>query len=82
VRREVFESTTGVPKTHDCEALLTALLGLEPLWSPWKNALARLSDYAVRLRYPGVYATKSEAKQAMKDCKAIRKEVRHSLGLR
>ena len=43
--------------------------------------LARLSDYAVRLRYPGATSTKAEARQAVKDAKAVRKEVRLSLGL-
>src|SRR5947208_13792803 len=63
LKARLEEAGQHVPKTHDCEALLNALLGLQPLWAPWKNALARLSDYAVRLRYPGIYATKSEAKQ-------------------
>jgi HEPN domain-containing protein len=82
LKARLEEACLHVPKTHDCGVLLNALLALEPLWAPWMSTLARLSDYAVRLRYPGVYATKSEAKQAVKDCKAIRTEVRHSLGLR
>ena len=82
LKARLEEAGRNVPKTHDCEALLSDLLPLEPLWAPWKSTLARLSDYAVRLRYPGLSSTKAEAKQAVKDCRAIRKQVRFSLGLR
>jgi len=82
LKARLEEAGRHVPKTHDCEALLNDLLSLEPLWAPWKGTLARLSDYAVRLRYPGFSATKAEAKRAVKDCRGIRKEVRLSLGFR
>lgn len=45
------------------------------------EAGARLSDYAVRLRYPGITATRAEAKRAVRDCRAVRGEIRLSLGL-
>jgi len=81
LKARLEEAGRRVPRTHDCEALLNDLLSLEPLWAPWKNTLARLSDYAVRLRYPGITATKAEAKRAVRDCTAVRTEVRLSLGL-
>ena len=81
LKARLEEAGRHVPRTHDCEALLNDLLSLEPLWAPWKKTLARLSDYAVRLRYPGVTATTAEARRAIKDSKAVRKEARLSLGL-
>jgi HEPN domain-containing protein len=82
LKARLEEAGQAVPRTHDCEALLNLVVSVEPLWSPWKGVLSRLSDYAVRLRYPGLSATKAEARRAVKDCKAIRREVRRSLGLR
>ena len=81
LKARLEEAGRHVPRTHDCEALLNDLLPLEPLWAPWKKTLARLSDYAVRLRYPGISATKAEARRAVRDARAVRREVRLSLGL-
>lgn len=69
------------PKTHDLKKLLTMLIPLEPLWSALSKACASLSDYAVEMRYPGDTATAKQAREAVKDAKAIREEVRASLGL-
>ena len=81
LKARLEEAGRHVPRTHDCEALLNDLLPIEPLWAPWRSTMLRLSDFAVRVRYPGVSATKAEAKRAVNDCKAIRKEIRLSLGL-
>lgn len=69
------------PKTHDLKKLLAMLIPLEPLWSALSKACASLSDYAVEMRYPGDTATAKQAREAVKDAKAIREEVRASLGL-
>ena len=69
------------PKTHDLEKLLTLALSAEPLWSSLRACLKRLTDYAVDFRYPGNEAGKQDAKAALTDCKAFRKEARLSLGL-
>lgn len=82
LKARLEEAARHVPKTHDCAALLSDLLTLEPLWAHWRTTMARLADYAVRLRYPGVSATRAEARRALKDAKAIRQDVRMSLGLR
>ena len=83
---KVFQSPSlrggnGFPKTHDLVALLNLLLPIEPLWNPFLPAAQLLTDYAVDFRYPGDSATLAEARQCLKDCKAIRREVRVSLGL-
>ncbi len=69
------------PKTHDLERLLALVTNIEPLWSSLRLRLKRLTDYAVDFRYPGNEATAQEAKTALADCKAIRKEARAALHL-
>ncbi len=71
----------NVPKTHDLDALLNQLLPVEPLWSAFRPALQNLSDFAVDFRYPGNRATKARARQALKDARVVRREVRLSFGL-
>ena len=77
----MHEAGMTIPKTHDLEALLNYLLPIQPLWAAFRPALQNLSDFAVDFRYPGKRATKSHARRALADCKAVRSEVRLSLGL-
>jgi|ERR1051325_2440465 HEPN domain-containing protein len=81
LKARLHEAGLAVPRTHDLESLLNLLLPAEPLWSAFRPALQDLSDYAVDFRYPGHRATKAKARRALADCKAVRREVRHSLGL-
>lgn len=69
------------PKTHDLEKLLGLVMTIEPLWPSLRPHLKRLTDYAVNFRYPGSEATAQEAKTAIADCKAMRKEARIALHL-
>jgi hypothetical protein len=55
---------------------------LESFWSALTPATRRLKPFGVLIRYPGNDASKSQAKQALIDCKAIRCEVRLSFGLK
>ena len=80
-KARLCEAGIVFPKTPDLVALLNLLLPLEPLWKPFLSAVQLLTDYAVDFRYPGDNATLTEARQCLKDCKAIRREVRLSLGL-
>ena len=80
-KARLCEAGAGFPKTHDLVALLGLLLPIEPLWNPFLPAAQLLTDYAVDFRYPGDSATLAEAQQCLKNCKAIRREVRVSLGL-
>ncbi len=75
------ETGLNVPRTHDLMALLQLLLGVEPLWVSFAPSLRRLNDYAVKFRYPGQLATRVEAREALRACRAVRAEVRLSLGL-
>lgn len=75
------EAAVYFPKTHDLESLIHLLLPVEPLWAALTPATRRLKPFGVLIRYPGNDATKTQAKQAIIDCKAIRAEVRLSLRL-
>ncbi len=52
-----------------------------PLWDAWRDELTDLSAYGVSFRYPGEFADKKEAREAVATCKKVRDEVRRSLGL-
>jgi len=80
-KARLCEAGVAFPKTHDLVVLLKLILPLEPLWASFLPAAQALTDYAVDFRYPGDTATLAEARLALKDCKAIRREVRLSFGL-
>ena len=82
LKARLEEGGVSFPKTHDLESLLALLLPLEPLWAALTAATKRLKPFGVLIRYPGNDASKTQAKQAMADCKAIRSETRMALGLR
>jgi hypothetical protein len=65
-----------------CTAVRAAnqLLTIEPLWAALRPPLQTLTDYAVDFRYPGHMAHKAHAQRALRDCKAMRREARLSLG--
>ena len=81
LKARLIEAAIAFPRTHDLLQLLNLCLQVEPLWSAYAKVVDSMSDYAVDFRYPGDTATLSEARQCLKDCKAIRREVRLSLGL-
>jgi HEPN domain-containing protein len=81
LKARLQEAGLVAPKTHDLVALLQLLLPVEPLWASSAPVLRGLNDYAVRFRYPGHFATRMDARRALKACRSIRAEVRLSLGL-
>jgi len=52
-------------KTHDLVALYKALLPVDPSWTTMHADLDKLTAYAVDFRYPGAYATKPQAADAV-----------------
>ncbi len=68
-------------KTHDLEILLDLLLPVEPGWNLLRPQMKVLKIYGVDFRYPGVFADRLRAKQAVQSCQNIRQAVRSSLGL-
>ena len=81
LKARLCEAGLAFPKTHEIVVLLRLILPVEPLWASFLPAAQALTDYAVDFRYPGDTATLAEAKLALRDCRAIRREVRSSLGL-
>ena len=81
LKARIEEAGIRIPKTHDLEVLLNALLPIEPLWAALRKALQNLTDFAVDFRYPGTAATKQDARTALRDCKAVRAEVMTALRL-
>jgi len=81
LKARIEETGLRIPRSHDLESLLNLLLQTEPLWAALRPALQNLTDFAVDFRYPGNEANKQDAKAALRDAKAVRKEVRLALGL-
>ncbi len=81
LKARLQEAGIAFPRTHSLPALLQLALPVEPLWSSLSSALSHLNVYGVNFRYPGANATKADARQALKDCRAVRKVARLSVGL-
>ena len=81
LKARLIEAGIAFPRTHDLLQLLNLCLPLESLWSPYAKTVDAMSDYAVDFRYPGHSATLAEARWCLKNCKALRREIRQSLGL-
>ena len=82
LKARLEEAGIRFQKTHDLDKLLQYLLPVEPLWAALLPALLRLNRYAVECRYPGNEATAQDMKDAIKDAKTVRKEVRLAFGLK
>ena len=82
LKARLEEANIRSPKTHDLDKLLSLLLRVEPPWVALRPRLLRLNDYAVEFRYPGHEATAQDVKSAREDARAVRKDVRSSLGVR
>jgi HEPN domain-containing protein len=68
-------------KIHDLEELLDSLLPIASHLERFRPGLASLTDHAVEFRYPGESATREVARNALANCRAVRKEIRKCLGL-
>ena len=77
----LVETATRFSKTHDLLALLKLILPIAPVLASFRDKLEPLNDYAVEFRYPSETATREEAKTALVNCRAVRREVRKCLGL-
>ena len=81
LKARLEEAGIHYPKTHDLEKLLQLVLPVEPLWAALRSSLKSLSGFAVEFRYPGSSAIAADARQALLDAQAMRKEARFALGL-
>jgi HEPN domain-containing protein len=81
LKARLEEAGVNVPKTHDLIKLLGLAIKVEPQWVALHPLIATLNPYAVGYRYPGLSATKADAKTALKDCKEVRRVIRTAFGL-
>ena len=81
LKAHLDEAGIAFSKTHDLKILLTLLAQLDPGWNVLLPQVGALTGYAVDFRYPGKSATKADAKQAIADCREVRRAVRTTFGL-
>ena len=61
--------------------LLNQALLIEPDWASLHADLTVLNWFSVDYRYPGLFATKPQAQDAVKRCRTVRRIIRQSFGL-
>lgn len=66
---------------HDLEVLLGLITPAHPDFELIRDLLLLLNDYAVDIRYPSEFATKDEARAAVRAMRSVRAFVRSKLGL-
>lgn len=81
LKTRLQEASIAFKKIHDLEILLKDVLKIEPNWITLHQSCTFLTDYAVKYRYPGDSADKLEAKDAVKNCRLIRKTIRQAFNL-
>lgn len=82
LKARLQEANIPFSKTHDLVKLLKAVLPVEPSWTVLERDLVPLTDFAIEYRYPGITATKSEAKAAVTYCRKVRRAIRQAFELR
>ena len=68
-------------RTHNLGVLIDLAKKIEPEWEVVRPAARMLTDFAVRFRYPGAFATKTQAREAVKACELFRERARMVLRL-
>ncbi|MBI5645286.1 MAG: HEPN domain-containing protein [Ignavibacteriae bacterium] len=67
----IVEQEMHVLRTHDLTALLEILLAVYPEFEELREHLARLTDYSIGYRYPGMDADAEMADEAYADASTI-----------
>ena len=73
------ERDLPIRRTHDLEVLLDDCLTVAPLWEAIRPDCQLLTQYAVQFRYPGEFADKDEARDAVKAMRRLREEAKKIL---
>ena len=81
LKAELNEAGMFINKTHDLVDLLNQVSVFEPSQTSLHPQADFLTDFAIQSRYPGWRATKAQAKQALKDCREVRRVIRTAFGL-
>jgi HEPN domain-containing protein/predicted nucleotidyltransferase len=75
------ETGLVVPRTHQLEKLLDALLSHHRMLAPLRRGLRSLTPFAVNFRYPGRRATTRRMQAALRQAERVRRALRARLGL-
>ena len=81
LKARLEEASIGFGRTHDLLVLHQLVLQVEPGWTVLQPLLIILNPFAVAYRYPGMTATKADAKDALKHSREVRRVIRKSFGL-
>lgn len=71
LKARLVEAGLPFARTHDLLVLHQLVLQAEPTWQELQSFLISLNPYAIGYRYPGLTATKADAKAALKDCQEV-----------
>src|SRR4051794_35221644 len=82
LKARLTEAGLPFPRPHELTVLLQLCIPVEPLWAVFDRPMAAMSQFGVLVRYPGVWATLSEAQHGIQTCRRFRAVARQSLGLR
>lgn len=74
-------SDRHIPKIHDLIEIMALCLPVDPTFEMLRADLIALDRYSVRVRYPGVFAEKEDAKAAYQAAKVVREFIRQKLGI-
>ena len=72
----------AIPYTHDLRRLINLLLPTNTAWRRLRRGAPQLTRYAGEYRYPGITATRRQARAAFTKALAFRELTRRQLGLR
>ena len=81
LKARLTESGITFPRIHELSILLQLCLPIEPKWIVFDQSLAAMTQFGVLIRYPGTWATLSEAQQGIRTCRRFRTKARQSLNL-
>ena len=81
LKARLEEAGINFPRTYDLIKLLGLAVTVEPQWVVLHPLVSVLNPYAIGYRYPGLTATKADAKAAIKDCREVWRVIRTAFGL-
>ena len=81
LKARLEEGGVTFARTHDLLVLHQMVLGIEPTLAVLQPFLIFLNPFAVAYRYPGISATKVDARDALRHCREVRRIIRTALGL-
>lgn len=81
LKARLEEGCVTLVRTHDLLVLHQNVLVVEPTWVVLQPFLVFLNPFSVAYRYPGITATRLDAKDALRNCREVRRVIRAAFGL-